>query len=185
MANPCLDGKSLGRRATTNGAKRICPDGKSREDRAMVKRIPDGYHSVTPYLILDNAKAAIDFYARAFGAKELYRLPMGDRIGHAELLIGNSRIMLADENPQFDAYSAKHYKGSPISLMIYVEDVDAFTQKAVAAGATIVRPVETQFYGDRSGIVLDPHGYKWSIATHVEDVPPEEISKRMKAGAAN
>ena len=109
---------------------------------------------------------------------------MGDRIGHAELLIGNSRIMLADENPQFDAYSAKHYQGSPISLMIYVEDVDAFTQKAVAAGATIVRPVQTQFYGDRSGILLDPHGYKWTIATHVEDVSPEEMNKRMKAGAA-
>jgi PhnB protein len=156
-----------------------------KEDGAMVKRIPDGYHSVTPYLILDNARAAIDFYTRAFGAKELFRLPMGDRIGHAELLIGDSRIMLADENPQVDAYSAKHYQGSPISLMIYVEDVDAFAQKAVAAGATIVRPVQTQFYGDRSGVLLDPHGFKWSIATHVEDVSAEEMDKRMKAGAAS
>ena len=150
----------------------------------MVKKIPDGYHSVTPYLVLDNAKAAIDFYTRAFGAKELFRMPRGEHIGHAELQIGNSRIMLADENPQSDAYSAKHYKGSPISLMIYVEDADAFTQKAVAAGATIIRPVQTQFYGDRSGVLLDPHGYTWTIATHVEDVSPEEMNKRMKAAAA-
>jgi PhnB protein len=156
----------------------------NREDCAMVKPIPDGYHSVTPYLVLDNAKAAIDFYTKAFGAKELYRLPMGERIGHAELLIGNSRIMLADENSQSDAYSAKHYKGSPVSLMIYVEDVDASTQKAVAAGAIVVRPVQTQFYGDRSGTFLDPYGYKWTIATHVEDVSPDEMNKRMKAMAA-
>jgi PhnB protein len=150
----------------------------------MVKRIPDGYHSVTPYLIFDNAEGAIDFYTKAFGAKELFRMPMGGRIGHAELQIGNSRIMLADENPKVDAYGPKHYKGSPISLMIYVEDVDSFSQKAVAAGASILRPVETQFYGDRSGVFLDPYGYKWSIATHVEDVAPEEMDKRMKAGAA-
>jgi PhnB protein len=150
----------------------------------MVKRIPDGYHSVTPYLIFDNAEGAIDFYTKAFGAKELFRMPMDGRIGHAELQIGNSRIMLADENPKVDAYSPKHYKGSPISLMIYVEDVDSFSQKAVAAGASIVRPVKTQFYGDRSGVFLDPYGYKWSIATHVEDVAPEEMDKRMKAGAA-
>jgi PhnB protein len=149
----------------------------------MVKPIPDGYHSVTPYLIFGDAQAAIAFYTRAFGAKELFRMPMGSRIAHAELLIGNSRIMLADENPQVKAYSAEHYKGSPISLMIYVENVDAFTQNAVAAGATIVRPVQTQFYGDRSGIILDPHGYTWTIATHVEDVTPEEMDKRMKAGA--
>jgi PhnB protein len=150
----------------------------------MVQRIPDGYHSVTPYLILDDARAAIDFYIRAFDAKELYRLPMGDRVGHAELLLGNSRIMLADEHPAIGAWSAKHYKGSPVSLLVYVEDVDAFTQKAVAAGATIVRPVQTQFYGDRSGILLDPHGYKWTIATLVEDVSPEEMNRRMQAGAA-
>jgi PhnB protein len=150
----------------------------------MVKRIPDGYHSVTPYLIFDNAEAAIDFYTKAFGAKELFRMPMDGRIGHAELQIGNSRIMLADENPKVDAYSPKHYKGSPISLMIYVDDVDTFSQKAVAAGATIVRPVKTQFYGDRSGMFLDPYGYNWTIATHVEDVSPEEMDKRMKAGVA-
>jgi PhnB protein len=92
--------------------------------------------------------------------------------------------MLADEHPAIGAFSAKHYNGSPVSLLIYVDDVDAFSQKAVAAGATIVRPVQTQFYGDRSGILLDPHGYKWTIATHVEDVSPEEMNKRMKAGAA-
>ena len=150
----------------------------------MVKPIPDGYTSVTPYLIFDDAAAAIDFYEKAFGAKELFRMPMGNRIGHAELQIGNSRIMLADENPHFEAYSAKHYKGSPMSLMLYVEDVDAFAEKAVAAGANIKRPVQNQFYGDRSGTFTDPFGFQWTIGTHVEDVSAEEMAKRMSKLAA-
>lgn len=152
----------------------------------MTKHIPDGYASVTPYLIFDNASAAIEFYKKALGAKEIYRLPMGNRVGHAELLIGNSRIMLADENPAFEAYGPKHYKGSPISLVIYVENVDSAAEKAVAAGATVVRPVQNQFYGDRSGTFLDPFGYKWTLGTHVEDVAPEEMRKRMeKLGMAS
>jgi PhnB protein len=151
----------------------------------MMKPIPDGYSSVTPYLILDDADAAIEFYKKALGAKELFRLPMGARIGHAEILIGSSRIMLADENAAVGAYSAKHYNGSPISLLVYVEDVDVSAEQMVAAGAAIVRPVENQFYGDRSGVFLDPFGFKWSIATHVEDVSPEEMQKRMaKLGMA-
>lgn len=147
----------------------------------MTKPIPDGYHSVTPYLVLDDASAAIDFYTKAFGAKELFRMPMGNRIGHAELQIGDSRIMLADENPNVNAHSAKHYQGSPISLLIYLDDVDAAAQRAVAAGATILRPVKTQFYGDRSGMFADPFGFSWTLATHVEDVSPEEMNKRMKS----
>lgn len=150
----------------------------------MVKPIPDGYHSVTPYLIFDDAAAAIEFYKEAFGAKEIFRMPMGSRIGHAELQLGNSRIMLADENPQRQAYSAKHYTGSPIGLMFYVEDADASAKQAVAAGATVVHPVQNQFYGDRSGTFLDPFGYVWTIGTHVEDVSPEEMQRRMMKPAA-
>ena len=145
----------------------------------MVKPIPDGYSSVTPYLIFEDAKSAIDFYTKAFGAHELFRMPMGNRIGHAEIQIGNSRIMLADEAPQLDAYGPKHHNGSPVSLMLYVDDVDTFAKGAVAAGAKVLRPVKNQFYGDRSGTFLDPFGYKWTIGTHVEDVSPEEMESRM------
>lgn len=149
----------------------------------MVKPIPEGYSSITPYLIFEDAKAALDFYTRAFGAKELFRMPMGDRIGHAEMLIGNSRIMLADEAPQMDFYGPKHHNGSPVSLMLYVEDVDAFTKKAIAMGVNVLQPLKNQFYGDRSGTFIDPFGYRWTIATHVEDVPPGEMQKRMAAAA--
>src|SRR5271156_4117446 len=145
----------------------------------MTKPIPEGYSSITPYLIFEDAKAAIDFYVRAFGAQELFRMPMGDRIGHAEILIGNSRIMLADEAPRRDFYGPKHHKGSPISLMLYVDDVDAFTKKAIAAGVKVLHAVKNQFYGDRSGTFLDPLGYRWTISTHVEDVSPEEMNRRM------
>jgi PhnB protein len=145
----------------------------------MVKPIPDGYSSVTPYLIFEDAGAAIEFYSKAFGAQELFRMPMGNRIVHAELKLGNSRIMLADEAPQMDAYGPKHHNGSPVSLMLYVDDVDSFTKKAVASGAKVLRPVQNQFYGDRSGTFLDPFGYKWTISTHVEDVSPEEMETRM------
>jgi PhnB protein len=117
----------------------------------MVKPIPDGYSSVTPYLIFEDANSAIDFYGKAFGAQELFRMPMGKRIAHAEIQVGNSRIMLADETPQMDAYGPKHHNGSPISLMLYVDDVDSFSKKAVAAGIKVLRPVKNQFYGDRSG----------------------------------
>jgi PhnB protein len=150
----------------------------------MAKPIPDGYTSVTPYLVFEDANSAIHFYEKAFGAKELLRMPMGDRIGHAEIQIGNSRIMLADEAPQVDAYGPKHHNGSPVSLMLYVEDVDSFTEKVVAAGAKVLRPVKDQFYGDRSGTFLDPFGYKWTIGTHVEDVSPEEMEARMAVVSA-
>ena len=144
-----------------------------------VKPIPDGYHSVTPYLILDNATSALEFYKKAFGAVEEVRMPApGGRIGHAEIRIGDSVIMLADESPEMGARSARTLGGSPISLLVYVEDVDARVAQAVAAGAKLVRPVANQFYGDRTGGVDDPFGYHWYLATHVEDVPFEEMKKR-------
>ena len=144
-----------------------------------VKPIPDGYHSVTPYLILNDATAALEFYKKAFGAVELLRMPApGGRIGHAEIKIGDSPVMLADENLEINARSARTIGGSPISLMVYVKDVDAVVAQAVAAGGKLVRPVADQFYGDRTGGVDDPFGFHWYIATHVEDVPPDELEKR-------
>ena len=144
-----------------------------------VKPIPDGYHSVTPYLILHDATAALEFYKKAFGAVELLRMPApGGRIGHAEIRIGDSPVMLADENLEINARSARTIGGSPISLMVYVPNVDAVVAQAVAAGGKLVRPVADQFYGDRTGGVDDPFGFHWYIATHVEDVSPDELEKR-------
>jgi PhnB protein len=136
--------------------------------------------ALIPYLAFEDAAAAIDFYVRAFGAIESLRLPMpGGRIGHAEMRIGPSLIMLSDEAPDYGAFSAIHYGGSPIRLLLYVAEVDAFVARAESAGAKIIRPVADQFYGDRSGVLLDPFGYKWTIATHVEDVSEEEMKQRM------
>jgi PhnB protein len=147
-----------------------------------VKPIPDGYHSITPYLILDNATGALDYYKRAFGAIETVRMPApGGKVGHAEILIGDSVVMLADESPQMGAKSAKSIGGSPVSLMIYVENVDEQFPKALAAGGKELRPLKNQFYGDRSGTLEDPFGITWTIATHVEDVSADEMRKRMAA----
>ncbi len=150
--------------------------------KATVKPIPDGNHALTPYLIVNDADAAIAFYRKALGASELFRMegPPG-KIGHAEIRIGDSVLMLSDEHAEMHAYGPKHYGGSPISLMLYVEDVDAVVNGAVKAGATLVRPVADQFYGDRSGIITDPFGHNWFIATHIEDVPPEELAARAAA----
>ena len=150
-----------------------------------VKPIPDGYHSVTPYLILHDATSALEFYKKAFGAVELLRMPApGGRIGHAEIRIGDSPVMLADENLEINARSARTIGGSPISLMVYVPNVDAVVAQAVAAGGKLVRPVADQFYGDRTGGVDDPFGFHWYIATHVEDVPPDELEKRAAKAMA-
>jgi PhnB protein len=147
------------------------------------KPIPDGYHSVTPYLCIKGAAQALDFYKKAFGAQEIYRLDMpGGRIGHAELQIGSSRIMLADEMPDMpDALtrSPPSLRGTAVSFLIYLPDVDAQVARAVEAGAKLQRPVKDQFYGDRSGTVEDPFGHLWTLATHVEDVAPDEIRRRM------
>ena len=147
----------------------------------MVKPIPAGYHSVPPYLIVDDAKAAIDFYTRAFGAREKFRLPMGDRIGHAEILIGDSHVMLADEFPDMGNLGPKARGGTTVSLMIYVEDVDSAFKQAIAAGGKEERPVENQFWGDRMGTLTDPFGHKWTLATTVEEVPDSQLQERMKA----
>ena len=149
----------------------------------MVQPIPEGYHSVTPYLIVDDAAGAIDFYKQAFGATEELRMPMGDKIGHAEIKIGDSHVMLADEFPERDIRGPKARGGTASSLMIYVEDVDTVFRQALDAGARVDGDMEVkdQFYGDRSGSLIDPFGHKWTVATHVEDVPPEEMGERMKA----
>ena len=151
----------------------------------MPKPIPEGYHSVTPYLVVDDAKGAIDFYTRAFGAKEKFRMPMGDRIGHAELLIGDSHVMLADEFPEMGHRGPKALGGTPVSLLIYVDDVDSIFPQALAAGAKEERAVQDQFYGDRSGTLLDPFGHQWTVATHVEDVPESEMPRRMEEFSKN
>ena len=144
-----------------------------------VKPIPEGYHSVTPYLCVKGAAAAIDFYKKAFGAKELLRMPApGEKIGHAEIQIGDSHVMLADEFPEMGFLSPQSVGGSPVMMHLYVEDVDVTANKAVAAGAKVTKPVADQFYGDRGGQVEDPFGHKWYVSTHKEDVSPEEIEAR-------
>ena len=148
---------------------------------ANVKPIPDGYHSVTPYLICDGAADAIEYYKKAFGATELFRMDHEGKVGHAELKIGDSPIMLADEYPQMGYRSPKALGGTPVSIMIYVEDVDSVYQGAIDAGATEVKPLQDQFYGDRSGTLTDPFGHVWTIATHKEDVTMEEMNRRMAA----
>lgn len=149
---------------------------------AKVKQVPDGYHSVTPYLIVSGASDAIDWYGKVLGATERMRLPMpGDKVGHAELELGDSVIMLADEFPDMGVKGPKTIGGSPVSILVYVEDVDAVFDRAVKAGATAREPLEDKFYGDRSGTFEDPFGQVWSVATHVEDVPPDEMAKRAAA----
>ena len=146
---------------------------------ADVNPIPDGYPQVTPYLCVDGASAAIEFYGKVFGAKERMRMPAPDgRIGHAELEIGDSLVMLSDEYPEMGHRGPKTIGGTPVTISVYVEDVDDAFERAVSSGATSVREVEDQFYGDRTGTFEDPFGHRWSIATHVEDVPPDEMAKR-------
>src|SRR4030095_16109766 len=150
-----------------------------------VKPIPEGYHSVTPYLIIEGAVEAIAFYAKAFGAKELFRFPTPDgKIGHAELKIGDSPIMLAYAYPAMGYNSPKSLGGSPVSLMIYVENVDTVFNQAVQAGATVKEALSDKFYGDRSGSLIDPFGHVWHVSTHKEDVSMEEMEKRAKAASA-
>ncbi len=147
---------------------------------SQVKPIPDGYHSVQPYLMMKNTRKAIDFYKQAFGAVERMVMKGPDgRIGHAEIEIGDSCIMMADENPSIQAYSAEHYGGSPVSLQVYVQDCDAVYKKALAAGATSEREPADQFYGDRSAGVRDPFGYRWYVSTHIKDVSKEELEAAM------
>ncbi|MEE8155474.1 MAG: VOC family protein [Phycisphaerales bacterium] len=147
-----------------------------------VNPTPDGYHTATPYLIVNGAASAIEFYKSPFNATELLRLAgEGGKVMHAEIKIGDSPIMLADEVPEMDYRGPLALGGPPVGIMLYVEDVDARFSQAVAAGAAVRRPVQDQFYGDRSGTLEDPFGHVWTIATHKEDVPPEEIQRRFEA----
>ena len=149
---------------------------------AKVKPIPDDYPRVTPYLIVDGAAAAIDFYCNILGGTERMRMPApDDKVGHAEITFGSSMVMLADEFPDMGARGPKTVGGTPVSLLLYVEDVDATVATAVEAGATITQPIEDKFYGDRSGTIEDPFGHSWNLATHIEDVSPEDMQERMKS----
>lgn len=148
---------------------------------ADVKPIPEGYHSVTPYLVIDGAAAALEYYKTAFGAIELFRMEHEGKIGHAEMKIGDSPFMLADEHPAEGHVSPKTLGGSPVGIMIYVDDVDTIFQQAIAAGGTEKKALQDQFYGDRSGTLTDPFGHVWTVATHKEDVSPEEMEKRLAA----
>jgi PhnB protein len=154
------------------------------EAQVTVKPIPDGYSSVTPYLIVSGAARALDYYKMAFGASELMRFDgPGGKIAHAEMQIGDSRVMLADESPEMGHKSPQSLGGSGTGLMLYVDDVDQTFERAVTGGGTVMKPVENQFYGDRSGSLTDPFGHVWTIATHVEEVAPEETQRRMEAAS--
>ena len=143
------------------------------------KPVPAGYHTVTPYMAVKNGIKALEFYKKAFGATELTKLIMPDgRLGHAELRLGDSMIMLSDEFPEYGGKSPQTLGGSPVNIHLYVDDVDAFFKKAIAAGAKEAKPIKDQFYGDRSGQLEDPFGHLWWVATHKEDVPPDELQRR-------
>ncbi|SEK58457.1 VOC family protein [Nitrosovibrio tenuis] len=148
-----------------------------------IKPIPDGYHSITPYLMINGAAGAIEFYKRAFGAKEMFKMGApGDKIGHAEILIGDSRVMMADDCGKESPFRSPQSSGSsPVGLYLYVDDVDKLFAQAVNAGARVIKPVQDQFYGDRTGALEDPFGHIWFIATHKEDLSPDEIKKRATA----
>ncbi len=149
---------------------------------SAVKAIPEGYHSVTPYLIIKGAADAIEFYKKAFGATELFRIDGPEQtVGHAEIKIGDSVIMLADEFPGMGFVGPKTLGGTPVSILIYVQDVDTVFNQAISAGGEQLKPLQDQFYGDRSGTLTDPYGHVWTVATHTEDVSPEEMDKRAAA----
>ena len=154
--------------------------------KKKVRPTPKGYHAVTPYLSVKGAASAIAFYKKAFGAKEIMRMPgPGGTIGHVEIQIGDSRIMLADEYPEMNFRSPQAFGGTPVAISLYMQDVDRVVKKAIAGGAKVLRPVTDQFYGDRSGSLEDPFGHVWHVATHKEDIPMKELKKRAAAMAAS
>jgi PhnB protein len=147
-----------------------------------VKPIPEGYHNITPYLVIKGAAAAIDFYKQAFGATEIMRMPQPDgRVGHAELKFGDSVVMLADEYPEMQVVGPKTLGNTSVGLLLYLDDVDKAVERAVSLGAIIKKPIADQFYGDRTGTIEDPFGHKWTLAVHIEDVSQEEMQRRMEA----
>lgn len=146
------------------------------------RHLPEGYHTVTPYITVHDGAAALDFYQRAFGATIALRMEAPDgKIGHAEFIVEGSRVMMSDEFPEMGAISPETLGGVTSWLMIYLENVDARFEQAIAAGGTVERPVKDQFYGDRSGTLKDPFGHRWTLATHVEDIPPDEMNRRAAA----
>ena len=148
----------------------------------MARAIPEGYHSITPYLIVRGAADALTYYTNAFGGRELFRMDApGGRIGHAEIRIGDCVVMLADEHPEIEAHAPQKFGGTSVSLMLYVDNVDEVFARAIAAGGRETRAVADQFYGDRSGTLIDPFGHQWHVATHVEDVSPEDMQRRIDA----
>jgi PhnB protein len=162
--------------------KKAAASRKSKPIRKKVLAIPENYRGATPYLCIKGAAGAIDFYKRAFGAKEVYRIEMPPgTVGHAELKVGAALFMLSDEFEQMGVKSPRAFGGSPVTMSLYVKDVDAFVTRAVGAGAKLLRPIEDHFYGDRSGKIEDPYGHLWMIATHKEDVSPKEMKKRAQA----
>lgn len=168
--------------------KKVKSTKKKVNKRSAVKRkkkvltTPKGYHSITPYMIIQNAAKAIEFYKKAFSAKEALRMEQpGGKIGHAEIKIGDAKIMLADECPEMQARSPEAFGGSPMMIHLYVKNADAVIAKAVSLGAKLTRPAENMFYGDRSGMIEDPFGYKWCVSTHIEDVSPAKVKKRAAA----
>jgi len=147
-----------------------------------VKPIPEGYHNITPYLVIKGAAAAIDFYKQAFGATEIMRMPQPDgRVGHAELKFGDSVVMLADEYPEMQVVGPKTLGNTSVGLLLYLDDVDKAVERAASLGAIIKKPIADQFYGDRTGTIEDPFGHKWTLAVHIEDVSQEEMQRRMEA----
>lgn len=174
--------KRVNKKLTAKKAAKKSKKSNKMKKSKKVSTVAEGYHSITPYLIVHNAQEAIEFYKNAFGAIEVMRIVKeGEKVGHAELQIGGSKFMLADAYPELNAISAKEIGNTPVSLYLYIDDVDAVVEKAVQLGATLLRDVETMYYGDRSGGVEDPFGHRWYIATHVEDVSPEEINRRLAA----
>lgn len=168
-----------------SAAKKPARKKKVAKRRAKVSAIPKGYHSVTPYLAVRGARAAIDFYVKAFGAKELSVFQDGERIAHSELRIGDARLNLADENTELGFNAPPQGQASSTNLMLYLKDVDGAVERAVAGGAKLERPVADQFYGDRLGVIVDAFGYRWYVATHLEDVSDKELMRRMKAMEGN
>jgi PhnB protein len=181
--------KSTSKRAAKASAQRSKSGKTPAKAKAPAKKkvapVPAGYHTVTPYLVCRGAAEAIEFYKKAFGAKEKMRMPMPDgKIGHAELKIGDSHIMLGDEQPERGASAPQTVGGTPVAVFLYVPNVDKVFAQAVAAGATVEMPLENMFWGDRYGKLSDPFGHKWSLATHIEDLSPKEMAKRGAAAMA-
>ncbi len=178
MAKPKKKMVSKKKPSVKASKKKIVKKASVKSKPKKVSAIPKGYNNITPYLIIDGANSAIEFYKKAFGAKEKLRMERGGRIGHAELQIGDTKIMLADECPEMQALSPKTIGGSPVSIHLYIKNVDDVTQRSVSLGAQLIRAPQDMFYGDRSSFIEDPYGHRWSLSTHIEDVSPAKVKKR-------